>query len=126
MRQDIENLLHIIRPTLPLYVLLHDSISPECRQGVIEANWGANPYVNFVELDFVMGRFEPNYRMTYGFALALLLPFKRNGNLIIHEDRALKNRILLRYSIHRPKKLWERVLSRMWLKRNIKRCLYGN
>ncbi len=123
VRQDIENLLHIIRPTLPLYVVLHDSISPECRQGVIEANWGANPYVNFVELDFVMGRFEPNYRMTCGFALALLLPFKRNGNLIIHEDRALGNKILLSHSIHRPRKLWERVLSRRWLKRNIKRVL---
>lgn len=38
VRQDIENLLHIIRPTLPLYVVLHDSFSPECRQGMIEAN----------------------------------------------------------------------------------------
>lgn len=101
VRQDIENLLHIIRPTLPLYVVLHDSFSPECRQGMIEANWDANPYVHFVELDFITGRFEPDYRMTCGFALALLLPFKRNGNLNIHEDRALKNKILVSHSIHR-------------------------
>lgn len=120
VRQDIENLLHIVRPTLPLYVVLHDSFSPECRQGMIEANWGANPYVHFVELDFITGRFEPNYRMTCGFALALLLPFRRNGNLNIHEDRALKNKIMFSHSIHRSKP-WKSFM--MAFKRKMKSLL---
>lgn len=102
VKTDIENLLRV-RPTRPLYVILHDSFMPKCRRGMVEADWGASPYVHFVELDFIPGRFEHNREMTCGFALAILLPFERRGQLVIHMERESIYRAVLRHSVHRTK-----------------------
>jgi cephalosporin hydroxylase len=102
VKRDIENLLRV-RPTRPLYMILHDSFMPKCRRGMVEADWGASPYVHFVELDFIPGRFEPNRQMTCGFALAILLPVKRSGELVIHKERESIYQAVLRHSVHRTK-----------------------
>ena len=80
VRKDIDNLLRF-RPTVPLYVIMHDSFNPNCRRGLREANWARSPYVHAVELDFVAGTVNrsPAFRnqLWGGFALGILLPAKR-------------------------------------------------
>jgi hypothetical protein len=102
VKRDIESLLRF-RPTRSLYVIFHDSFMPKCRRGMVEADWDASPYVHFVELDFVSGRFETNREMTCGFALAILLPVKRSGELVIHKERESIYQAVLRHSVHRTK-----------------------
>ena len=73
----------------------------------MEANWASSPYVHFVEIDFIPGRFnsdptEGGYRkMTCGLAIALMLPVKRKGELSFLVDGALPFDILKQRSIHR-------------------------
>ena len=111
VRRDIESVLRFT-PTRPLYVLMHDSFNPECRRGMKEAAWAANPYVHLVELDFVPGRLvtdeEPDsYReMWCGFALAVLLPERRTGPLTIHENESRLFQAALRQSIYRNQRWW--------------------
>jgi hypothetical protein len=56
IRIDLENLLKF-GPSQPLNIIMHDSFNPECRKGMLNANWPSNPYVHMLELDFVAGRF---------------------------------------------------------------------
>jgi hypothetical protein len=80
-----------------------------------EANWSANPHVHLVELDFVPGRFvtdeEPDGQreMWCGFALAVLLPEKRSGDVILHENESLAFRSALRHSVHASGRWWNPV-----------------
>ncbi len=102
VKQDIKNLL-TFKPIQPFYILMHDSFNPDCRRGMVEVDWAANPYVHFVEFDFVPGVFldwpEVNREMWGGFALALLLPYPAtagphlNGNQLMFET-------LLTHSAH--------------------------
>jgi hypothetical protein len=114
IRRDIEAVLGHT-PAQPLYLLLHDSFNPDCRRGMREANWSANPHVHLVELDFVPGRFvtdeEPDGQreMWCGFALAVLLPEKRSGDVILHENESLAFRSALRHSVHASGRWWNPV-----------------
>ena len=58
VRKDIDNLLRF-RPTIPFYIVMHDSLLPSCRDGLKQANWTANPHIHAVELDFVPGIVNP-------------------------------------------------------------------
>jgi hypothetical protein len=86
VRKDIDNLLRF-RPTVPLYIVMHDSFNPQCRLGLMQANWSANRYCHAVELDFVAGTVNsaPNYRdeLWGGLALGILLPYERQGRFEI-------------------------------------------
>jgi hypothetical protein len=86
VRRDIDNLLRF-RPTVPFYIIMHDSFNPECRDGLKQANWSANPYVHAVELDFVPGFVNPAPRFRNqlwgGLALGILLPQARPGRFEI-------------------------------------------
>ncbi len=92
VRQDIENILKY-RPLRPLLVVLHDSFNPECRQGMLEANWAMSPYVHQVELDYVTGVFlarPDRYReMWGGLAIAQLYPSERQQPLVIQTESDL-------------------------------------
>lgn len=124
VKRDIENLIKFV-PTQPLYVVMHDSFNPNCRQGIRDANWASSPYVHFVELDFVGGQFptDPNYyrQMWCGFAIALMLPTKRKGDLDIHANEELlfqtilKNSVYPRYSKFHPMNLIDALRRRMWM-----------
>jgi hypothetical protein len=86
VRKDIDNLLRF-RPTVPFYIVMHDSFNPQCRRGLMQACWSANRYVHAVELDFVAGTVNsaPKYRnqLWGGLALGILLPHERQGRFEI-------------------------------------------
>lgn len=92
VRDDIDHLL-TYRPVNPLFVVMHDSFNPDCRQGMHEARWSHSPYVHSVELDFVPGRLsrfeDGTLQMWCGFALALMLPIERSKPLEIHANEEL-------------------------------------
>jgi hypothetical protein len=107
VKQDIDSVLQI-RPTEPLYIIMHDSFNPECRQGIIESKWNANPYVHFVELDFVPGEFycHKDYylQMWCGFALAVMLPSERTGDVEFSANAEFLFQTVLRKSIYYRRK----------------------
>jgi len=111
VRRDINNVLRF-RPHWPLYIIMHDSFNPECRRGIIQANWSDNPHAHMVEVDFVVGRFitqeegDSNRQMWCGFALGVLLPEKRSGDLIMRENESLAYQSALRHSVYRFHKWW--------------------
>src|SRR5262245_34719544 len=51
---DINAVLRHV-PRRPLYILLHDSFNPPCREGMLRADWQACPHVHQVEIDFMGG-----------------------------------------------------------------------
>jgi hypothetical protein len=111
VRRDINNILHY-RPQRPLYIVMHDSFNPGCRKGMMQADWSTNPYTHLLELDFVVGRFitmeeADDYRtMWCGFALGILLPEKRRGDVIIRENESLMYQTALRHSVYHFHKWW--------------------
>ena len=86
VRKDIDNLLRF-RPTIPFYIVMHDSFMPCCRDGLKQANWSANPHIHAVELDFVPGIVNPapkfRNELCGGLALGILLPHERQGRFEI-------------------------------------------
>jgi cephalosporin hydroxylase len=104
VKRDIEIVLTHIRPTQPLYILMHDSFYPDCRRGIRDAAWTACPYVHAIELDFVPGIFHqraPFYRQMFGgFAFAVLLPAERDGPLTITAEQNLLFQTVLGHSLH--------------------------
>ncbi|MEX2162819.1 MAG: class I SAM-dependent methyltransferase [Sulfuricaulis sp.] len=109
--RDINNILRY-RPHRPLYLIMHDSFNPECRGAIMQTDWSSNPHVHMVELDFVVGRFVTkeegdSYRQMWcGFALGILLPEKRPGDVILHENESLTYQSALRHSIYRFHRWW--------------------
>lgn len=106
VKRDINNILKY-KPGKPLYIVLHDSFNPGCRQGMIEAEWAVSPYVHSVELDFVPGTFSATpdcyKQMWCGFALSIMLPEPRSTELIIHAKEDLLFRTAFEKSTHRSK-----------------------
>lgn len=79
--QDIACILDYV-PKAPLFVLLHDSFNPQCRQGMLGAPWARSPYVQWVDIDFVPGRLVENGgsfdgELWGGLAMAYLTPTPR-------------------------------------------------
>ena len=93
VRADIDNLLRFRPTACPLFVLMHDSFNPDCRAGIAEAAWADNPHVHQVELDFVSGILHEaegkRGQMWGGFALAVLRPEERAGELTITARQGL-------------------------------------
>lgn len=112
VRSDIEALL-ARRPVVPIHLLLHDSFNPDCRAGMIRADWVACPYVHAVELDFVPGAFHECAQggafadsMWGGFALAVLHPEPRSGPLVLGRSQEAMHRMVFRSSTHR---IWHKI-----------------
>ena len=127
VRRDIENLLRYT-PMRPLYIIMHDSFNPNCRRGMLMANWSSSPYVHLVEMDYIVGRFilkeeGDTYRhMWCGFALAILLPEPRDGNVLIHQNEALMFQTTYWRSIYPYQKV-RNLLSMRKLRSNVGRFL---
>src|SRR4029079_11098995 len=83
---DIENLLKVV-PSVPFYIVMHDSFNPDCRRGLQTAPWSANQFVHAVELDFVPGTVNPSpafrNQLWGGLALGILFPYERTGRFEI-------------------------------------------
>jgi len=63
IQRDIHSVLRYT-PVKPLYIVMHDSFNPDCRNGMPEANRPANAHVHLLELDFVTGRSWPRRSRT--------------------------------------------------------------
>jgi hypothetical protein len=100
---DIECLLNY-RPRCPLFVLIHDSFNPQVRSGIRTARWSENRYVHSVELDFIPGKLakggDENREMWGGFALAILMPETRAGDLQISARMQHMYEAVFRHSAH--------------------------
>lgn len=91
VRRDINCLLSL-RPITKMVVLMHDAFNPDCRAGIVSANWRECPYVHEVEIDFIPGVYHQHAydsaaarTMWGGFACALLKPDPRQGQLLVSQ-----------------------------------------
>jgi glycosyltransferase involved in cell wall biosynthesis len=84
VKRDIRCLLHYV-PKKPLFVALHDSFNPGCRQGMLEAGWEESPYCHWIDLDLVPGKMA-NGELWGGLAVACFLPTPRYTALQIHRS----------------------------------------
>ncbi|WP_186114462.1 class I SAM-dependent methyltransferase [Burkholderia gladioli] len=88
VQQDIERVL-AYHPHEHMALLVHDSGNPECRRGMLAADWASNPYVQWVELDIVPGQIIEHTvasgkpEVWGGLAMAWLSPQRRTGALHI-------------------------------------------
>jgi glycosyltransferase involved in cell wall biosynthesis len=88
VKNDVRCLLSYV-PKIPMLVALHDSFNPECRRGMLEADWGESPYCHWVDIDFVPGRVVEHAgpsqgELWGGLALALFHPAIRTGAVQIN------------------------------------------
>ena len=92
------------RPRVPTWIVMHDSMNPDCRAGMLDADWAANPHVHFVELDFVPGRLVEHGgggegELWGGLGLACLLPHHRQGTLSVGQSaRQMMERLVVTHS----------------------------
>ena len=123
VKRDIDALLRFT-PTVPFYIIMHDSFNPAVREGVRLAGWSENPHVHAVELDFVAGGIStsPAARgeMWGGLALAVLKPQKRQGHFEITGCANLTFRV-----VRLPSSLWSLVRSRRRALGNARQRLFG-
>ncbi|WP_158045242.1 glycosyltransferase [Skermanella pratensis] len=90
VRRDIEIVLKYV-PRKPLLIAMHDSFNPDCRAGIVSADWESSPYAHWVDVDFVPGRIvegEGNAaagQMWGGLAVAMLQPTPRQGRVDVHQ-----------------------------------------
>jgi hypothetical protein len=115
VRKDIDYLLQF-RPTVPFYIIMHDSFNPGCREGLRRARWSSNPYVHAVELDFVAGIVNPSPtfrgQLWGGLALAVLLPNERTGRFEITARSELTLKTIMAAQISK-RSLFARSASKM-------------
>jgi hypothetical protein len=90
VRRDI-NLVLEYKPERPMLILAHDSGNPDCRAGILAAKWQSNPYVHYVQCDFVPGQIiehevhDGRATVWGGFALAYLNPQPRASELVVSQ-----------------------------------------
>ncbi len=82
------NIIQSYVPKTPMFLVMHDSFNPECRQGMIDAEWDKMEYTKWIDLDFIPGRVvnvrdTDKQEMWGGLAFAYFEPKKREGNLEI-------------------------------------------
>lgn len=95
VRADINSILEI-EPKRDTVIICHDSFNPHCRMGMLDSTWASSPFVQYVEIDFIPGNlahedFDTSHRgeMWGGFAIALLSPTKRTGELVVSQSRRM-------------------------------------
>jgi len=95
VRNDINAILKYYPIESPLYIVFHDSFNPNCRKGIMTANYRDNLHVHYIDLDFLSGetlsKNLANYREMFGgFALIVMSPEKRTTALeIVESQKAL-------------------------------------
>ena len=122
VRADLDALL-ADRPLGPCWISMHDSFNPECRQGILAANW-QKPWVHAVEIDFTIGNLmsSPHVfrRMWGGISLAELRPEDRTGPLEVKQTAKLTFDACLAESYHIVPPLWRRIAN--WFSRRNERA----
>ena len=120
VRRDINALLTVV-PSCEMVVLMHDAFNPDCRAGILSANWQLCPHVHEVEIDYIPGVYHQQAydtaaarTMWGGFACALLKPDPRQGDLVISQRQQGLFQSVLLQSSHAPQRrtLLQRAKSR--------------
>jgi hypothetical protein len=120
VRRDINAFLSV-PPTCEVVVLMHDAFNPDCRAGILSANWQGSLYVHEVEIDYIPGVYHQHAydtaaarTMWGGFACALLKPEPRKGDLVISQRQQGLFEAVLLQSSHAPQRrtLLQRVKTR--------------
>jgi hypothetical protein len=108
VKRDIQAILGL-RVQKRIVILMHDSFNPDCRRGMLEADWARNPHVHFVEIDFSAGNFHSpavdtaqERSMWGGFACAVLEPTLRDTPLVVGQRQRKKFEAIQAISIHTP------------------------
>jgi cephalosporin hydroxylase len=116
VRNDL-NALIARRPLRRAYVAMHDSFNPECRKGILEADW-ERPWVSALEVDFTIGNVMPQPHvfgeLWGGLAVAELSEVNREGPLDLGQTGRLAFEAAVRYRAElqrRPihKRFWSRI-----------------
>jgi hypothetical protein len=98
VRKDLDAILAFV-PTVPLYIVMHDSMHPACRAGIQAASWEKCPYVHEVQLDYIPGGLNAEasfYRQLWGgLSLTRMMPQPREGALKMTAAAELSFRTLL-------------------------------
>jgi len=122
VRSDINFILES-SITKPLTILMHDSFNPNCRRGMLTANYAANKNVHFVDIDFLQGTYSVSKavsgEMWGGFGMIYLKPGARINEPEIKQSLQYSFERTLRLSKHLnndPVSFSERVKS-FFLKR---------
>ena len=108
VRRDINALLSV-PPSCEMVVLMHDAFNPDCRAGILSADWQRCPFVHEVEVDYIPGVYHQQAydtaaarTMWGGFACALLQPEPRHSDLVVSQrQQGLFESVLLQSS-HAP------------------------
>jgi hypothetical protein len=121
VRLDINELLSV-SPSCDIVVLMHDALNPDCRAGILSANWRLFSHVDEVEIDSISGVYHQQAYDTAAaltmwgvFACALLKPEPRKGDLVIsHRQQGLFEAVFLQSS-HAPQQrsLMQRAKARV-------------
>jgi len=121
VKADIEAILEYI-PQAPVYIIFHDSFNPPARQGILSADWQKSEYVHYVEVDFIPGVYHfhafdtaPPHSMYGGLAVAMMLPDKRKGELVIHQSQRGLFETVLPHSCHTPETWSDKLLKKLGL-----------
>jgi glycosyltransferase involved in cell wall biosynthesis len=90
VKRDIEIVLGS-PPLAPQFILMHDGFNPECRRGMLEADWASSPHVRWVDTDFIPGRViehggAGSGEMWGGLGAAFLTPETRSGPLEVRSS----------------------------------------
>jgi hypothetical protein len=100
-----------------MFVLMHNAFNPDCRAGILSANWQGPPHVHEVEIDHIPGVYHQKAydkaaarTMWGGFACALLKPEPRQGDLVISQRQQGLFEAVLLQSSHAPQ--WRTLLHR--------------
>jgi hypothetical protein len=121
VKRDINALLSVT-PSCELVVLMHDAFNPDCRSGILSADWRHCRFVHELEIDFIPGVYHQDTydtaaarTMWGGFACALLKPEPREGELVISQrQQGLFDAVLLQSShASLQRNLFQRVKSRL-------------
>jgi glycosyltransferase involved in cell wall biosynthesis len=98
IKRDLDIVLGYV-PVRPMFVMLHDSMNPQCRQGMLNAAWANSVYCHWVDLDFIPGRIIEHGggghgELWGGLALAYFLPTPRRGELHVGQSAVMMGSIL--------------------------------
>ena len=128
VKADINCVLNGYTPICELIIIFHDSFNPECRRGIIDADWKKNQYVHYVDVDFIPGNFykEPlgackADSIWNGLSFALLKPEIRKGDLEIRQTLQPSYDIFYKASLHNnfTNKYWYPM--KKYLKKNLRK-----
>lgn len=99
---DLTNILRI-QPKSNCYVFLQDTFNPDCRKGIKHYDFLSNPYVHYVDIDFVPGEMIKG-KMWGGLGLIILKNTKRTESLVLRETYKAKYKRNYYLSTHFLKK----------------------